>query len=153
MSSSISFYAAKVASIELKLINLIEKIYNSGQKMVLRVKTADEMKLFDDLLWTYSQKTFLAHGSIGTSFPLKQPIYITNLLENVNDSPILLLLNDADDTDQDKFSQLIYFFDGKDQRLNKLMQDKFNLAKNKKHNTIYWQQDDKGSWKDITAEA
>jgi DNA polymerase-3 subunit chi len=40
---------------------LIEKAYRQGHSIFLRTGSADETRLFDDLLWTFRQGSFVPH--------------------------------------------------------------------------------------------
>jgi DNA polymerase-3 subunit chi len=44
-------------------------------------------------LWTYSQKQFIPHGSKSDPLPEIQPVYLTDTLENINNSTAAIMVN------------------------------------------------------------
>jgi len=75
---------------------LIEKSYHSNAKIVVLTPDADVQELLNKLLWTYSKKQFIPHGSKLDPLPQKQPVYITHELENPNKSSILIIISPFD---------------------------------------------------------
>ena len=47
-------------------------------------------------LWTYSRKQFIPHGSKLDPQPEKQPIYITDELQNPNSASVLVIISPTD---------------------------------------------------------
>jgi DNA polymerase IIIc chi subunit len=49
---------------------------------VVRVGSAERMETLDAHLWTFSEQSFLAHGTARDGHPSRQPIYLTTEDEN-----------------------------------------------------------------------
>ena len=71
---------------------LIEKCYYSDFKSVVLTADAEQQEILNKNLWTYSGKQFIPHGSKFDPKPEKQPIYITNELQNPNNASVLIII-------------------------------------------------------------
>jgi DNA polymerase-3 subunit chi len=72
---------------------LTEKCYHSNLKSVILVPDIEQQELLNKTFWTYSRKQFIPHGSKLDPSPEKQPIYITDELQNPNDASVLLIIS------------------------------------------------------------
>jgi DNA polymerase III subunit chi len=93
MKKQITFYSTIEELTDRALCQIVEKCYHSGSKAVVLVSNPEIEDKINKLLWTYSQKQFIPHGSSMDPLPEKQPIYITHELKNPNKATILILLN------------------------------------------------------------
>ena len=78
------------------ILLLIEKCYHSDLKSVVLTIDADQQEMLNKSLWTYSRKQFIPHGSKLDPQPEKQPIYITDELQNPNNASVLILISPID---------------------------------------------------------
>ncbi|HJD60653.1 MAG TPA: DNA polymerase III subunit chi [Rickettsia endosymbiont of Degeeriella rufa] len=81
---------------------LIEKCYYSDLKSVVLTVDAEQQEMLNKNLWTYSRKQFIPHGSKVDPQPEKQPIYITDTLQNPNNASVLIIISP---TNIEKFLQ------------------------------------------------
>lgn len=72
---------------------LIEKCYYSDLKSVVLTTDAEQQEMLNKNLWTYSRKQFIPHGSKIDPQPEKQPIYITDELQNPNEANVLIIIS------------------------------------------------------------
>ncbi|MCX4079243.1 DNA polymerase III subunit chi [Rickettsia rhipicephali] len=78
------------------ILLLIEKCYYSDLKSVILTADADQQEMLNKNLWTYSRKQFIPHGSKLDPQPEKQPIYITDELQNPNNASVLVIISPTD---------------------------------------------------------
>lgn len=71
---------------------LIEKSYHSNTNIVVLTSDLDTQELLNKMIWTYSKKQFIPHGSKLDPLPNLQPVYITHQLENPNHATILIII-------------------------------------------------------------
>lgn len=71
---------------------LAEKSYHSNLKIVILTQDATEQEYLNKIIWTYSRKQFIPHGSKLDPFPEKQPLYLTCELENPNNATVLIIV-------------------------------------------------------------
>src|SRR5450755_1167156 len=77
------------------LPGLLERTRERNLRALLRVGSAERMEALDAHLWTYSEQTFLAHGTAAEGHPSRQPIYLTTEQENPNRAEVLFLVGEA----------------------------------------------------------
>ena len=72
---------------------LAEKCYNNGIKVFVYTNSKEYILELDEILWTFSKKQFIPHGTIYDPFPEKQPILIGSELKNLNNSLGMIIIN------------------------------------------------------------
>ena len=92
----ISFYRLTTLPILKAAPKLIEKIYYSGQRLVVIAESEELMKTVDDGLWVYSTKHFIPHATFADESPEDQPVFLTTKLENPNNASIMMALGCVD---------------------------------------------------------
>lgn len=143
-SCEVSFYCLTKTSISKAVPRLIEKIYYSGQRLVIITEDEEMMKTIDDGLWVYSTKHFIPHATLLDEYQSDQPVYITNKQENPNKATIMMAIGGAN-IEQDT-NKIIHFFDGNDKDQLGFARSKWKLYKAKGYSIIYWKQKDDGAW-------
>ena len=131
------------------LVRLIDKIYQSEQRIVIYDEDLERFEALDKTLWTFSKLGFVPHGNVTTGNPELQSVYFAaenEIIKNPNNSKILILVNLSN---YEKYTQyyekIIMFFDENNvEFVNKFYND---LKKNMK-NVNYWKQSAK-SWEKI----
>ncbi|AIL64587.1 DNA polymerase III subunit chi [Rickettsiales bacterium Ac37b] len=144
--TEISFYHLTVLQLERALPRLLEKVVATRKKAILLSPTEEQMNILNDLLWTYSTKVFLPHGTKKEGFINKQPIYLTSEEENPNNAEILITTYGIKPKFLSSFTRCIDIFNGNDEE--ELENAKLRIAEYQKqgHNIIYWQQTQNGTW-------
>lgn len=144
----IVFYQFTSTPLISSLPGLVKKIYETGSKLLIVCRNAEEMNQFDRALWTFSQKDFIPHC-------IEHEIHL-----QPENSPILLAL----DTDNNKngaevilnlscssiplnYKKCLYACFGS----NEECQDFLVLHDNYKSNTnvkplTFWRQEINGKW-------
>src|SRR3954463_5268159 len=89
------FYHLERRTLEDVLPGLLERTRERGWRAVVRVGSAERMETLDTHLWTYSEQSFLAHGTAADGHPSRQPIYLTTEEENPNAGQVLFLVGGA----------------------------------------------------------
>lgn len=85
-------YHHSITPLEKVLPKLLEKVLASGKRAVVMAETPDQLKIIDAFLWTYSKTQLLPHGTQEDGNPTYQPIWLTCVEENPNQSQILVLI-------------------------------------------------------------
>ncbi|WP_341763995.1 DNA polymerase III subunit chi [Candidatus Tisiphia endosymbiont of Beris chalybata] len=87
-----SLYHASEGSLYKTACQLVEKSYHNKFKIIILTPDIEAQELLNKLIWTYSRKQFIPHGSKLDPLPEKQPIYLTSELENPNQANVLIIL-------------------------------------------------------------
>lgn len=109
----INFYKIQENNFLKTICQLIEKGYEGNYKIVVKANNHIEENEINRNLWTYSQKTFIPHGSSKDPLPEVHPIYITCNDENPNNANLKIFINNFDIVEQ-KFEKLLYIFNEND---------------------------------------
>jgi DNA polymerase-3 subunit chi len=145
------FYHLERRTPEEVLPGLLERTRGRGWRAVLKVGSAERMEALDAHLWTYSEQTFLAHGTAAEGHASRQPIYLTTEEENPNAADVLFLTYGASPSAWDSpalaaYSRVVFLFDGRDVEALNAARLAWRDAKAARHDATYWKQDSSGKW-------
>lgn len=143
-----SFYKLTTTPIEKAVPRLIEKIYYSGQRIVILVENNEMVKTIDDGLWAYSTKHFIPHATHLDEHSDEQPVYITSKIENPNNASIGVIIGDVDYRKL-LVSKLLFIFDGNVADQLELARKRWKIFQEEDHELIYWQQKIDSSWEKL----
>ena len=143
----VSFYNISIGIFDKTVARLLNKIYTFDNNAVLLLKNEQQIEFYNSLLWTFSSGVFLPHGCSKDYGDYKsQPICLTAVVENPNDSDIIVNLTDKVITDESTFKNIIDIFDGNDANNVSNAQNRWKDYKNKAYTMVYWQQNEQGVW-------
>jgi DNA polymerase III subunit chi len=145
------FYHLERSGLEDVLPGLLERTRARDWKAVVRVGTAERMEILDTHLWTYSEQTFLAHGTAADGHPSRQPIYLTTESENPNSASVLFLVGGAVPEDWKasglcNYARIVLMFDGRDESALNAARAQWRSCKDAGHDATYWKQSPAGKW-------
>ena len=88
----INYYDISETHLLKNFCKLAEKCYYGKLRTNVLAQTSQEMQDLDKILWTYSKKHFIAHGTSEGAMREQQPIYITSSeLEYFFNHPAVLI--------------------------------------------------------------
>ncbi|MEE9589247.1 MAG: DNA polymerase III subunit chi [Hyphomicrobiaceae bacterium] len=140
------FYHLERLPLDRVLPNLLERTLERGWRAVVQVGSDERLQALDTLLWTFSEESFLPHGSHKDGDVERQPVYLTSGAENPNASNIRFLVDGADHQDLGDYERAIYIFDGHDDEAVAAARDNWKAARDAGHEVTYWQQSEQGRW-------
>lgn len=147
----ILFYCLERKSIEEVIPGLLERTTERGWRAIVRVDSTERMNALDAHLWTYSDQSFLAHGTPQTPHPSRQPVYLTTGDENPNAALVLFLAGGEIPADWNSsqfadFSRVVVLFDGQSPAaLNAARTSRGNAIKTG-CSALFWRQNLSGKW-------
>lgn len=146
--SRFDFYHLQNQTLEDVLPKLLEKAYETGKKIKVKVGTEERVEFINTLLWTYNDEAFIPHGSKKDGFATEQPIWLTNEYNNPNDATMLFLVDSAiASLDEAKnYERIFNIFDGNAQTALEQARSFWKELKNAEQELYYWQQSSSGSW-------
>jgi len=145
------FYHLERRSLDDVLPGLLERTLERGWRAVVRAGTAERAAALDTHLWTYSEQTFLPHGTADIGFLESQPIFITTEEENPNGAQVLFLVGGALPSDWaapalKKLDRIVLLFDGRDAEAVASAREAWKAAKSADYDATYWKQTPAGKW-------
>lgn len=128
---------------------LLEKAYETGKSVLVRVGNEERVEFLNALLWTYNDQSFLPHGSKKDGNAELQPIWLTSGTDNPNMASLLFLVDGAaaDNGELEKFSRVFNIFDGNSADALQQARTFWKNLKSGGNECFYWQQDANGRWK------
>lgn len=145
------FYHLENRPLEAVLPLLLERTIQRGWTAVVQAGGPERVAALDQALWTYSDDSFLPHGTAADGEPDSQPIYLTDGPENPNRAAIRFCLDGvavapllADGGAG--YDRLVLLFDGRDERAVQDARAQWSGLKKAGHSLSYWQQTEDGRW-------
>ena len=144
--TEISFYHLEQSRLEGILPGLLEKTLENGWQATVRTGSGDLAQKIDELLWTYSDETFLPHGTSDEGEG--HPVWITDGMNQKDGAELLFLVGGAgfQMAELDRLTRCIMIFDGADEDAVSAARDFWKEAKAASHEVTYWKQSSAGKW-------
>lgn len=147
----ILFYSLERKSIEDVLPGLLERTVERGWRAVVRTDSKERMDALDNHLWTWSDQSFLAHGTRETGDPSLQPVYLTTGEENPNGSSVLFLAGGEVPSHWEAarftgYARVVVLFNGQDAEVLAAARASWREAKACGHQLAFWRQNAAGKW-------
>lgn len=145
--TEILFYHLQRQPLEKVLPTLVEKSLARGWQAAIQVVSEERLQALDDSLWTYSDESFLPHGTDREPDAATQPVVLTLRETNPNTASIRFLVEGAAlPSDAGAYERICILFDGTDQDALLTAREQWKDAKDDGHAVTYWQQDESGRW-------
>ncbi len=145
--AEVLFYHLQHQPLEAVLPTLLQKTLERGWRAVVQVTTEERMSALDDHLWTFTDESFLPHGTDREAHAADQPVLITLSGDNPNGASIRFLVEGADlPSDITAYERLAILFNGNDIQALAFARDQWRAVKEGGHDATYWQQDEQGRW-------
>jgi DNA polymerase-3 subunit chi len=150
--TDVYFYHLQRQALERVLPMLLEKGLQRGWRAVVQTASAARLAELDDALWTYSDESFLPHGSPADGDADLQPVCLTDGPDNPNGAALRLLVDGSDASEALQrqgapgYERAVIVFDGGDAEQLANARAQWTTLKDAGHAVTYWQQNDDGRW-------
>lgn len=145
--TEILFYHLKGQRLEKVLPTLLERSLERGWRVVVQAASDERVEALDAQLWTYSDDSFLPHGTWREAGAAEQPILLTTNDANLNGASVRFLLDGAGlPADAADYLRVVLLFDGEDPDAVAAARASWTETKAKGFEATYWQTDDAGRW-------
>lgn len=144
--TEVSFYHVTSGEPEKTAAKLLEKVLAAGLRAHVYVASKERQEAIDTLFWTYQSASFLPHGTSDKGDPKDQPILISQDLNNLNGSKVLVPLDFLPSNDLGGFDRCLDLFDGNDENALTLARNRWKAYKEAGYALTYWRQTPEGQW-------
>ena len=145
--TEVLFYHLQEQPIEKVLPNLLERSLERGWRAVVQASSDDRVDALDAHLWTFSDDSFLPHGTDREATAAEQPIVLTVHEDNPNGASVRFLIDGAPvPADAGSYQRLVLLFDGGDPEAVAAARERWTAAKAQGFDVTYWQTDERGRW-------
>lgn len=146
------FYHLLNRPLESALPALVARTLANGWTAIIQATSAERLAALDDLLWTYDDQSFVAHGSAQEGDSAMQPVWLTLEADNPNAASVRFFVEGADavatlagETARPK-ERAIVMFDGRDEDALNRARMQFRQLREQGFALSYWRQNDEGRW-------
>ncbi|MTH94826.1 DNA polymerase III subunit chi [Roseibium sp. RKSG952] len=146
MSVEVVFYHLLHKPLEMALPQLLAKCLDRDWRVVVQTGTPERCAALDSHLWTYTDDSFLPHGTEADGLPEYQPIFLTSGQENPNQADVRFMVDRAEPPSLADYKRAIFMFDGRDQEAVAEARSRWKDAKAEGFDLAYWQQTEAGGW-------
>jgi DNA polymerase-3 subunit chi len=145
--TEVLFYHLQHRPLERVLPNLLERSLGRGWRVVVQASSEERVEALDAHLWTYSEESFLPHGTWREGDAREQPIVLTLDEGNPNNAGVRFLVDGAPvPADAAAYQRIVLIFDGEDPDAVAAAREQWNAAKGQGFEVTYWQPDESGRW-------
>jgi DNA polymerase-3 subunit chi len=144
--TEVLFYHLTESTLEEALPGLLERSLRRGWRVVVQTGTEERRDALDQHLWTYSDDSFLAHGTDREAHTAEQPVLLTTGRANDNGASIRFLVDGAEPPDLGEYERAVFLFDGHDALQVEGARDQWKRMKAAGHDVTYWQQTGDRRW-------
>jgi len=147
--TEILFFHLDKKPLERALPELLEKSLERGWRVVVEVGSEERRDALDAHLWTYSDESFLPHGTDKEAEPEAQPVLLTVGASRANDANVRFLVDRAPLPERaviEAYQRVVYLFDGQDPDALADARTAWRQAKAMGLAAQYWAQNERGAW-------
>ena len=112
--AEVLFYHLERQPLEHVLPRLIERTLERGWRAVIQAGSPDRVEALSMLLWTFSDDSFLPHGSASDGSPDRQPVWLTHGADNPNHATVRFFTDGAESAGLARLERAVFIFDGND---------------------------------------
>jgi|GEM_PF-1257962 len=143
----VTFYKLIATSLEKTLPKILEKVYESNMKAVVRIESEERLKSIDSCMWTYTTMGFLPHGSNTDpkEFHQHQPIWLTTNNDNPINATVLVITTQEYATDSN-YERILDIYDGNDSTSVAKAKERMEKYQHAGNTIAAWKQNLKGAW-------
>ena len=146
MSTEVLFYHLERQTLDDVLPSLVERTLGRGWRAVIQAGSVEKVEQLDLLLWTYSDDSFVPHGTSRDGAAERQPIYLTTATDNPNGAQVRFLVDGATCDEVHSYTRVVYLFDGRDSAAVDQARQVWKTVKAAGSQPTYWQQSPSGGW-------
>jgi DNA polymerase-3 subunit chi len=142
----IRFYHLERRRVDQALPPILEDALAHGLRAVVQAPSTEEVEALNERLWTYSDESFLPHGSARDGEPQAQPVYLTDGEDNPNGAAVRVLLSGvgAAASVAASYERVILLFDGRDEEAKAEARRQWSLVKAAGAAPSYWREGEDG---------
>jgi DNA polymerase-3 subunit chi len=144
--AEVYFYHLERRTLGEVLPTLLERSLERGWRAAVQAASEERVEALSTLLWTYSEESFLPHGTARDGQPDMHPVFLTMGEDNPNGAQVRFLVDGAELADASSYARVVFIFDGSDADAVARARAEWQAVKARGHAVSYWQQDETGRW-------
>jgi DNA polymerase III subunit chi len=146
VTTEVYFYHLERRRLDEVLPTLLQRSLERGWRAAVQAASDERVEALSTLLWTYSEESFLPHGTARDGQPDMHPVFLTTSEDNPNGAHVRFLVDGAELGDASPYERVVFIFDGSDTDAVARARSEWLAAKARGDAVSYWQQDKTGRW-------
>ena len=149
------FYHLTRQPLEQTLPILLERSLERGWRAVVQARNDERLAAIDDMLWTWNDSSFIAHGTARDDDAAMQPVYLTTGDETPNGARVRFFVDGARiapvaaQPDAAAYERFVFMFDGSDPDDLAAARAQWKQLKEQGRALSYWRQGEAGGWEKV----
>ncbi len=144
--TEVRFYQLGRRPLEQALATMLERTLERGQRALVLAGSDERVEALAQQLWSYSERSFLPHGTPRDGQAERQPIWLASEDGNPNGAQVLFLLDGQQSDRLADFALAAVLFDGGDPERLVAARAQWQALKAADHQLTYWEEDAEGRW-------
>lgn len=140
------FYHLEQQRLDDVLPRMLQLTLERGGRAVVQAGSPERVEQLVSLLWTFSDDSFLPHGSKADGAPGLQPVWLTDADETPNGASTRFYVDGAAVGEVAGLERAVIIFDGADEAAVVRARYDWKRLKSAGHAISYWQQDENKRW-------
>lgn len=142
--AQIRFYHLMRTSEDMAIASIAAKAFQTGKRVLVRVKDGAQAELINNALWTFKADSFVPHGTAKDGDAELQPVFIGVDGQNVNGAEILILSSAVAHEAMDVFDLRCEMLDGEDEEKILAARARWKEYRAQGLDVSYWQETEQG---------
>ncbi|MET0155911.1 MAG: DNA polymerase III subunit chi [Rickettsiales bacterium] len=144
----IDFYRLTGAPVYKAIPFLVEKAYESANKIFILVKSQEDANALDGALWSFRQAAFIPHDVAGEGDEDRQPVLIGTDAGDARGAPFFFIAGASPSLPSYACDRVFFMFDGEDASALQEAREFWKKCGNGMAEKHYWSRDEKGKWQE-----
>jgi DNA polymerase III subunit chi len=144
--AEVHFYHLESQPLERVLPTLLKKALERRWRVVVQAGSDERVEWLSNELWTFSDESFLPHGSARDGHAERQPVWITAGADSPNRPQLRIYLDAVPILVDDRLERIIYLFDARDPEALEAARAEWRRAASLGLQPVYWREDERGRW-------
>lgn len=144
--TDVRFYHLQKQDLDAALPAILQKAFQSGKNIVVRMRDDKEIERMNKHLWAFKPEVFLPHGSKKDGNAAQQPIWLSANDDTPNNAKILILTQGKIEKDLSSYDMCCEMLDGRDEKAITDARARWKEYQAAGHDVTYWYQSETGGW-------
>ncbi len=142
----IHFYHLECQPLQRVLPTLLKKALERDWRVVVQAGSDERVEWLSNELWTFSDDSFLPHGTVRDGHGERQPVWITAGDDSPNGAQLRIYLDGVPIVLDERLERIIYLFDARDEAALQAARGEWRRTLSLGQQPVYWREDEQGRW-------
>ena len=142
----VHFYHLESQPLQRVLTVLLKKALERDWRVVVQAGSDERVEWLSNELWTFSDDSFLPHGSARDGHGERQPVWITAGPDAPNRPQLRIYLDGVPIVADDRLERIIYLFDAREAEALEAARAEWRRVASQGQQPVYWREDEHGRW-------